>query len=124
VLYLVTGDDIIRKRFVIAGITRKWGRKPEVLWADEVEESWLLSYMADSDHLILRNCSRLTDLTGERIKDLRDKHIVFETEEMPAGRLRRRLKRLGKSVDCKIGGRDVKENIAIVAAKIGLPPVQ
>lgn len=122
-IYLVTGTDYIWKMAFIEWATEKWQKPYESIWADEVEESWLQTYLEQKSEIVIRNTEALGDALAERITAWRPKELVFESMDMPSGALRRKLVRAGRHVDCTPGAEHVKTRIVELAKRMGCHPI-
>lgn len=121
-LFLIEGEDYIWKLSVMewAVAAYKWPSR-EVIYADEVEEKWLVSQLNVRNHIVVRNCHVLTDMAGDRVKDWRTKDFIFETTGMQSCKLKRRIQRIGKWVQCVPGSEELPQKIEILADRMGLP---
>lgn len=109
------------KRLVINGIIKRWPRY-ERLWVSEIEEGWFISYVEDNDYLVLRGCDELTQKTAGVVLGWREKHLIFEAEDMKPGKgsLRGKLMRVAKKVECTDGSLKAKEMVDTLALKMAI----
>lgn len=121
-LFLIEGDDYIWKLSVMewAVAAYKWPSR-EIIYADEVEEKWLVSQLNVRNNIVIRNSQVLTDMAGDRVKDWRTKDFIFETAGMQSCKLKRRIQRIGKWVQCAPGSDELPQKIEILADRMGLP---
>lgn len=118
-IFLVTGTDYIWKMAFIEWATEKWQKPYEQIWADEVEEGWLRTYIEQKNELVIRNAEVLKDTMVERITDWRPKDLIFESPDMPSGALRRKLVRAGRLVECMPGHEHIKTRVIELAKRMG-----
>lgn len=119
-IFLVEGSDYIWKRAVITWASSSWPEK-EQLWAEDLHENDLISYINVRNHLVIRNAHVLTDAgAGKRVKDWRSKALVFEADKLPPSTFRRRLLRVGRHIQCLPGSPETESKLRLLANRMGL----
>ncbi len=119
-LHLITGNDFVWVKAEIQRATRGWPHV-ELVWADEVTEEWLVGYAVAREHLVIRQAHVLGEPVAREIKEWRRRQLVFVAPTMPPSRLKRRLCRVGKWVDCRIGSPRHRAKLAEFARSLDLP---
>lgn len=118
-LFLIEGNDFIWKKATIDWAATKWPTR-EMIWADEVEEKWLVAYLDVRDYIIVRNSEELGDLTAELLKSWRNRNLVFEGTELKSSTFKRRLQKLGTWVQCEAGSSGTAGKVEFLAERMGM----